>query len=128
MKQINTKKGIILTTYNQEEIDYEIEEYLKRNDLAGYTVFLNETKSLNPASDKYITEEEAAEIVGLEKKKSKKNPKNLYTNYKGMPLGIGLMGVSLYYEDPILSLKSAFEVAAPEFDFEKDFFHIFMET
>ena len=128
MKEVSTKTGIILTTYNQEEIDYEIEEFLKRNDLNGYTIFLNEIKSLNPLSEKYITLEKVIEIVGLEKKKSKKNPDNLYTNYKGTPLGIGLAETTLYYKDPVLSLKSAIETAAPEFNFEKDFFHIFMVT
>lgn len=124
MKEIITKTGVILTTYNQKEIDYKIDAFLEKNDSDGCAIFLDNIKSFNPKSEHYITIEEVKKLVGLERKKNYRNPKNLYTNYKGMPLGLGIMGVSLYFEDPMLSLKSAFERAIPKFDFEKDFFHI----
>jgi hypothetical protein len=117
MKELNTKTGVFLTTYTQEEIDETI-------DLDEYAVFMNDVKSFNPKSKYSINKRQAIKLIGLEVRKSKKNPQNLYANYKGNPLGLSLTGANLYYIDPILSLKSAFDIYAPDFDFDKDFFHI----
>jgi len=124
MKELNIKIGVFLTTYNQVEIDYEIEQYMERNDSSGCIVFMDALRSFNPESTYYITEKEAIKLTGLEQKKSKKNPDNMYTNYKGNPFGLQINETKLYFTDPILSLKSAFEIGAPDFDFKKDFFHI----
>jgi len=51
----------------------------------------------------------------------------MYTNYRGNPLGIQISEARLCFTSPILSLKSAFEIGAPDFNFEKDFFHIRLE-
>ena len=124
MKELNTKTGVFLTTYSQAEIDYKAEQFMDNNDSDGCVLFMEELRSFNPESLHYITEKEAKRFTGIEKKKNKKNPHNMYTNYKGVPFGIPINDSKLYYADPILSLKSAFEAAAPEFDFKKDFFHI----
>ncbi|MEK6828825.1 MAG: hypothetical protein AABY15_01775 [Nanoarchaeota archaeon] len=124
MKELNTKPGVFLTTYTQGEIDAEIEEGILDKESDGCKIFLDKLRSFNPVSALYISEREAIELTGLEMKKSKKNPQNLYTNYKGVPFNLPIDGVTLYFTDPILSLRSAFEAAAPEFDFSKDFFHI----
>lgn len=123
MKELNTKPGVFLTAYSKEEIDMVIEEYLERNDSDGGVMFMDEIRSFNPNSPHYLKEKEAKKWVGLEVKKGKKNPHNLYTNYKGAPLGLSISNVTFYFTDPISSLKSAFEVAVPDFDFDKDFFH-----
>jgi hypothetical protein len=117
MKEFNTKTGVFLTTYTQKEIDEKI--YLDE-----YTMFMDDIKSFNPKSKYSINKRAAIKLIGLEVRKSKNNPQNLYTNYKGNPLGLYLTGAVLYYIDPILSLKSAFDIYAPDFDFDKDFFHI----
>ena len=117
MKELNTKTGVFLTTYTQEEIDENI-------DLDEYAAFMDDIKSFNPKSKYSINKRAAVKLTAIEIRKSKKSPQNLYTNYKGNPLGLTVTGVKLYYTDPISSLKSAFEIAAPEFDFDKDFFHI----
>jgi len=124
MRELNTKIGVFLTTYTQLEIDEEISSYMDSNDSDGCKIFMKELKSFNPKSSYYITKEEAIEITGLEREVNKKHSKALYTNYKGNPFGFSISDVNLYFEDPVLSLKSAFESAAPEFDFEKDLFHI----
>ena len=128
MKTLNTKIGVVLTTYTQQEVDAELEIYTDTNESDAATIFLNEIKSFNSESSYYITEEEAIELTGLEMKVSDENPEPLYTNYKGNPLGLPKMnGVELYYTDPVLSLKSAFEIAATDFDFEDDYFHSLIE-
>jgi hypothetical protein len=124
MKELNTKVGVFLTTYTQREIDSEIEEYMIDNDSDACKLFMSNLRSFNPESPQYITEKEAKKLTGLEKKKGRKNKHNLYTNYKGTPFGITINEATLYYKDPINSLKSAFKAAAPEFDFDNDFFHI----
>jgi hypothetical protein len=124
MKELNTKIGVFLTTYTQLEIEDEINSYMDSNDSDSCKIFMTELKSFNPDSPYYITEEEAIEYTGLEMKASKLQPYELYTNYKGNPLGLSIGNVSLYYKDPIMSLKSAFEAAAPDFDFENDSFHV----
>lgn len=124
MKELNTKIGVFLTTYTQYEVDAELDVYTDAKESDAATIFLNGLKSFNPESEFYITKEEAIELTGLEMKASKTNPQDLYSNYKGNPLGLPKMnGVELCYTDPIASLRSAFEIAAPEFDFEKDLFH-----
>jgi len=124
MKEINTKTGVFLTIYTKQDIDNKIEESLEKNESDECIMFMDEIRSFNPDSPHYITEEEAKELVGLEKKKGRKTPKDLYTNYKGNPLGLGLTEAQLFFTDPIKSLMSAFETAAPRFNYEKDFFHI----
>jgi len=124
MRQINTKIGVFLTVYTKKDIDNKIEVSLEENDSDSCIMFMDEIRSFNPESPHYITEEEAIELVGLEIKSGKNIPNDLYTNYKGNPLGLGVTGAQLFFTDPILSLKSAFETAAPRFDFQKDFFHI----
>jgi hypothetical protein len=124
MRELNTKIGVFLTTYSQLEIDLEIEQYMERNDSSGCILFMDSLRSFNPESTYYVTEKEAKRFTGLEKGKSKKNPHNMYTNYKGNPFGIPINETKLYFIDPILSLKSAFEAAIPEFNFDKDFFHV----
>lgn len=124
MKELNTKIGVFLTTYTKQEIDNRIEISLEENNSDDFILFMDKIRSFNPDSPHYITEKEAIELIGLEKKKGKNTPNDLYTNYKGSPLGIGVTGVQLFFTDPIKSLKSAFEMAAPKFDFKKDFFHI----
>lgn len=124
MKELNTKIGVFLTTYTQLEIDEEINSYMDSNDSDGCKIFMTELKSFNPDSPYYITEEEAIEYTGLEMKASKLQPKALYTNYKGNPIGSSFSNVQLFFDDPILSLKSAFEAAAPDFDFDNDSFHV----
>lgn len=123
MKELNTKPGIFLVTYTQQEVDEKIEEFMKKNDSDGCVLFMDDLRSFNPKSNCYITEREAKKYTGLEKKKGKSVPENLYTNYKGSPFGLPLNEASLYFSDPILSLKSAFEAADPKFNFDKDFFH-----
>lgn len=123
MKELNTKVGVFLTTYTQEEIDKKIEEFMALNESDGCIIFLDEVKSFNSESEYYITHEEAIELTGLEKKATDIIGE-LYTNYKGNPLGLpDINGVEFFYTDPIDSLKSAFYIAAPEFNFDKDFFH-----
>jgi len=117
MKELNTKIGVFLTTYTQQEIDENI-------DLDEYAVFMDDIKSFNPESKYSIKKRQAIKLVGIEIRKGKNNPQNLYTNYKGNPFGLPVEGAKLYYTDPISSLKSAFEIAAPDFDFDKDFFHV----
>lgn len=124
MKEINTKNGVFLTTYSQIELDQEIEQYMEKNDLSGCSIFMDSLRSFNPDSNCYITEKDACKFTGIEVKKNKKNPINLYTNYKGNPFGLPINETKLYFTDPILSLKSAFEIATPHFDFDKDFFHV----
>ena len=124
MKEICTKIGVFLTPYTKQEIDDKIEVSLEEGDSDGFIMFMDKIRSFNPDSLHYISEKEAIELVGLEKKKGKNTKENLYTNYKGNPLGLGITGAKLFFADPIKSLKSSFEVAAPKFDFEKDFFHI----
>lgn len=125
MIELNTKPGVFLTTYTQQEIDAEIEESIEIKDSDGCKLFMDNLRSFNPNSNLYLSEKEAIELTGLEIKKNKKNSKNLYTNYKGAPVKYPLEnGITLYFSDPIISLKSAFEAFAPEFDFNKDFFHI----
>jgi hypothetical protein len=117
MKELNTKIGVFLTTYTQQEIDENI-------DLENYAVFMDDIKSFNPKSRYSINKKQAIKLIGIEVKKSKSNPHNLYTNYKGNPFGLPVEEAKLYYTDPLSSLKSAFEITAPNFDFDKDFFHI----
>lgn len=124
MKELNTRDGVFLTTYSQIEVDQEIEQYMEKNDLKGCNTFMDSLRSFNPESTYYITEKEACRFTGLEVKKNKKNPCNMYTNYKGNPFGLPINETKLYFSDPILSLKSAFEFAASGFDFDNDFFHI----
>ena len=124
MKELNTKIGVFLTTYIQEEIDEEVNHCMDINDSDGCKLFLSEIRSFNPESPNFITKKEAKQLTGLEMKANKKHPQALYTNYKGNPLGFSISDVNLYFTDPVLSLKSAFEIGAPGFDFEKDFFHI----
>jgi len=124
MIELNTKKGIILKTYTQEEIDFEIIKYMNNNNSIGCSLFIYSLKSFDSESNCCITESEAIELVGVEVKKNKNNPTNLYTNYNGNPFGLYINGVRLYFSDPILSLKSAFKAAAPSFDFKKDFFNV----
>src|SRR5690606_25239336 len=104
--------------------DDKIEEFMKKNESDGCVLFMDGLRSFNPESKYYISEKEAKKYTGLEKKKSNTNSDDLYTNYKGTPFALPLNEVSLYFADPILVLKSAFETGAPELDFEKDFFHI----
>ena len=124
MRQINTKTGVFLTTYTKQEIDNKIEVSLEKNDSDSFIMFMDEIRSFNPESSHYITEEESIELVGLERKKGKNAVQDLYTNYKGNPLGLGVAEAQLFFTDPIKSLKSAFESATPKFNFKKDFFHI----
>jgi hypothetical protein len=122
MRELNTKKGVLLITYTQYEVDRKVEEFLETNDSDGCRQFLDGLRSFNPESSSCITTEEAEKYTGLEKKKNKSNPYNLYTNYKGTPFGIHINEIQLLFKDPVLSLKSAFERGAPEFDYELDFF------
>ena len=85
---------------------------------------MDEIRSFNIESEHCITEKEAIELTGWEISHIKGNTKPLYTNYKGTPFGQPINGAKLYYTNALSSLKSAFEIAAPDFDFEKDFFHI----
>jgi hypothetical protein len=124
MKELNTKVGVFLTTYTQIEIDEKIEISLDEKDSDGCVLFMDEIRSFNTGSTHCLTEEEAIELTGWEISHVKGEDRAMYTNYKGTPLGLPLNGASLYYTDPIASLKSAFEIAAPDFDFEKDFFHV----
>lgn len=124
MKEINTKEGVFLTTYSQIEIDQEIEQYMESGDLRGCNAFMDSIRSFNPESTYYITEKEAIIFTGIEIKKNKKNPCNMYTNYKGNPFGLPINEIRLHFKDPILSLKSAFEFAVPLFNFNEDFFHV----
>lgn len=124
MKEINTKAGVFLTIYTQQEVDDKIETLLDIDDSDECALFIDALRSFNPESTQCLTELEAIEITGREIKKVKGETKAMYTNYKGAPLGLELNGVSLYYTDPIASLKSAFEISAQEFDFDNDFFHI----
>jgi len=123
MKELNTKVGVFLTTYTQEEIDKKIEEFMAKNESDGCVIFLDEIRSFNSRSEYYITEEEAIELTGLERKATDVLGE-LYTNYKGNPLGLPkISDVELFYTNPIDSLKSAFYIGAPNFNFNKDFFH-----
>lgn len=124
MKELNTKIGVFLTTYTQAEVDEEISHYMEINDSDGCKIFLAELRSFNPKLHNYLTIKEAKQWTGLEKKANKKHPKALYTNYKGNPFGLSINEATLFFEDPILSLKSAFEIGAPGFNFDEDFFHI----
>lgn len=124
MKELNTKVGVFLTTYTQKEIDDKIDESLEKNDSDGCTIFMDEIRSFNTGSTHCITKEEAIDLTGWEINHVQGETRAMYTNYKGTPLGLPLAGASLYYTNPVSSLKSAFEKAAPEFDFEKDFFHV----
>lgn len=89
-------------------------------------MFMDEIRSFNPESPHYIKEKEIIDIIGLERKKGNNTENDLYTNYKGNPFGIGITGAKLFFTDPFKSLKSAFAIAAPKFDYEKDFFHILL--
>jgi len=124
MKKLNTKTGVFLTTYTQIEIDENIESLLEVEGSEGCVLFMDELRSFNPDSENCVTEKEAIELTGWEISQVQGETKAMYTNYKGTPLGIPINGASLYYTNPIASLKSAFEIAATEFDFEQDFFHI----
>lgn len=122
MVELNTKKGVVLTTYTQYEVDRAVEEFLETNDSDGCRSFLDGLRSFNPKSSSFITTEEAERYTGIEKPKNKTNPCNLYTNYKGTPFGIHINEITLYFTDPVSSLKSAFQRCVPEFDYELDFF------
>jgi hypothetical protein len=124
MRELNTKPGVFLTTYTQDEIDFILEGYVDSLESDGAKLFLNDLRSFSEESDYLIDEKEAIELVGLEKKKSKTIKSDLYTNYKGNPLGMSVSEATLYFTSALMSLRSAFEVAAPSFDFEKDSFHI----
>lgn len=121
MKELNTKAGVFLVTYTQVEIDDAVNKYIDNKNTSDCDLFLQEIRSFNSDSPHYITKEEAIELTGLEVNGSGDNP-DLYTNYKGNPFDLPVQGVSLYYTDPINSLKSAFVIAAPNFNFENDFF------
>lgn len=124
MKEINTKIGVFLTTYTQRELDKAVTEYDENKDIGGCALFMEDIRSFNPESPYYLSIKEAKELTGIEVKKNRKNPEDLYTNYNGSPLGLPVSGVQLLYKDPVDSLKSAFKKATPKFDFDKDFFHI----
>jgi len=128
MKELNIKAGVFLTTYTQLELDSIIGEYVESNNSDECIMFMDELRSFNPNSPHWIIPDEAIELTGLEVPVSKKNPMALYANYKGAPLGISVSNVSLYFSDPILSLMSAFQAGAPNFDFDNDFFHIRVVT
>ena len=124
MKELNTKIGIFLTTYTQKELDKKVWKFIEHNDKDGCAIFMDAVKSFNPDSEFYMSEEEAIEFTGLEIKSGKTHSQDLYTNYKGNPLGLPINGAQLYFTNPVTSLKSAFEIAIPSFDFEEDFFHV----
>lgn len=118
MIELNIKKGVVLTTYTQEEVSVVMDSYVNAGDGEGCVLFLDDVKSFNKDSSYYITSEEISNIVSVE-------PGGFYTNYKGCPLGLNdPRGFELFYRDPLSSLKSAFKAMAPDFDYEKDFFHI----
>ena len=121
MKELNTKIGVFLVTYTQIEIDDETNKYVDNKDTIGYDLFMQELRSFNPESPCYITVDEAIELTGIEVKGKDGSP-DLYSNYKGNPFNLPVQGANLYYTDPINSLKSAFIIAAEDFDFDKDFF------
>lgn len=119
MENLHTKIGVILTTYTQDE--------LNSVQLSGESavIFISELRSFNPESECCITKVEAIELTGLEMKAGKLNKTDLYTNYKGNPFGLPVGGgVCLCFTDPVRSLRSAFEIGADNFNFDKDFFHI----
>jgi hypothetical protein len=122
MKELNTKIGVFLITYTQVEIDDEINKYVNNKDMSGCDLFSQEIRSFNIESSCCISRDEAIELTGLEIKAKNNSSQDLYTNYKGNPFDIPVQEASLHYTDPISSLKSAFVVAAPNFDFDKDFF------
>jgi len=124
MKELNTKIGVFLTTYTQKELDKKIWSYIEYDDKDGCAVFMDAIKSFNSESEFYISEEEAIEFTGLEIKSGETHSQDLYTNYKGNPLGLPVNEAQLFFTNPVTSLKSAFEIAAPTFDFNKDFFHV----
>lgn len=124
MKELHTKVGVFLTTYTQKEIDAKIKEYMDAGDSDTCKFFMSNIRSFNSKAYNCITEKEAKELTGIEKKKGKKYKQNMYTNYNGTPFGLTINEATLYYTDPINSLKSAFNAAAPEFDFDNDFFHM----
>lgn len=122
MKKFNTKKNITITTYNQNDIDILVEKFTKNNENEQCRHFLDSLRSFNKKSKDLITLEEASGVVEILVKKNKKNKTNLYKNYNGNPLGININEVTLYFEDPVLSLKSAFKAFNKDFNFKKDFF------
>lgn len=124
MKELNTKIGVFLTTYTQDEIDDRIKQLMDDDNSVDCNLFMDNLRSFNPKSSYYITEKESKKLVGIEKRKSKINPQDMYTNYKGAPFGIVINEAKLYFSDPLLSLRSAFDSPLIKFNFEKDFFHI----
>lgn len=124
MKELNTKIGVFLTTYTQDEIDERIKQLMDDDNSIDCNLFMDNLRSFNPKSSYYITEKESKKLVGIEKRKSKTNPQDMYTNYKGAPFGIVINEAKLYFSDPLLSLRSVFECPGIVFNFEKDFFHI----
>lgn len=124
MEELNTKTGVFLTTYTQKELDKKVWSFIEHDDKDGCAIFMDAIKSFNSESEFYISEEEAIEFTGLEVKSGKTSSQNLYTNYKGNPLGLPINETQLFFTNPIISLKSAFEIATPKFDFDKDFFHV----
>lgn len=124
MKEITTKTGVYLTTYTQKEIDDKIEESIDKVGSGSSVSFMDEIKSFNKNSEYFLNKKDAIELVGIEIKKGKEQKHDLYTNYKGTPFGLPVAGAQLYYKDPVLSLKSAFSIAATDFDFDNDFFHV----
>lgn len=118
MRELSTKKDVIITTYTKEEIDRKMDEFIMSSDTEGCVIFLDDVKSFNKLSEYFLSDEEARLLAGEE-------DGGLYTNYKGCPLGLSnLSNVKLFYRDPMSSLKSAFEAVAPEFDYDNHFFHI----
>jgi hypothetical protein len=128
MKEIHTKKGVFLTSYTPKELDDKINEFNIWQNQKGCEDFLSQVRSFNDKTDCCIERSEASELVGIEVAKNNKNLVELYTNYKGNPLGLSINEARLYYNDPVKSLMSAFDVAVLGFDFQRDFFHIRREV
>lgn len=124
MKTLSTKKKIVLTTYTQKELEDKIDTYVYKYDFSGLMLFLNDVKSFNPESLDYIEEDDAVKLITITRKKTKKNPQELYKNYYGTPFGLNIFEVELHYSDAVSSLKSAFKNKELNFNFKKDYFHI----
>lgn len=124
MKTLSTKKKIVLTTYTQKELEDKIDTFVYKYDFSGLMLFLNDVKSFNPESLDYIEEDDAVKLITITRKKTKKNPQELYKNYYGTPFGLSIFEVELHYSDAVSSLKSAFKNKELNFNFKKDYFHI----
>lgn len=120
MKELNTKKGVVLTTYKREEVDEIVNDMLKYKDISSYDSFVDSLRSFNEMHDNCITEEEASELVGTIEG-------GMYQNYNGAPLDLPRYNISFYHTTALNSLRSAFSVGDPFFDFEEDLFHIKLE-